>query len=839
MRLNLPVSNIEFELPDGVVIVTKTDIKGVITYCNQAFVEINGRSREEIIGSTHNIVRHPDMPPEAFADLWKTIKANKPWQGVVKNRRKDGSFYWAVSNVTPLLEKGKATGYVAFRYKATREQIEHASDAYREIREGSRKLRIEEGSIIRVKSPLLHWLSAASVKTRLFALIFVLLGALVVAGIFNLYETSKAHERTVQGLAAASVQAYALETARNAEEAYNEQLHTWNEILIEGHDAAMFGQYLKELDRQGEMVEQRLAGQLIPIMQQFGMPTGAVDTLMESHARLSDKWHLALKSFDSSKPETIRVADKLTGEDNHAVTAQFGMIVSSIREAQLRGLGVLNETLEKSHNAQSNRSAAILVAFAAGGLVISVWFIIGILRPLRRAGSNLDRVVQLQQQFLEKILVLEEYHDRIDEEQRIGSYIMGRITNVHGTLDPLIRHLISPAEHLSGDMLLVARTPDDALHILLADAVGHGLVAAINVLPLSQAFYAMSEKGFRIAQIAEELNLKIKRFMPVDRFVAATLISVDIRNCVIEVWSGGNPAPLLVSKNGEILHEWESVNLPLGILPGEIFSGKPEVFHYEENCQLCLFSDGLPEAESPLGEPFGKDRIRRLLQDSAPKDRFENLVSLMESHLAGKRAHDDISLAMVEVPTYRRAEAVPAVHFPIQAPIQAIAEGDGNWKIGISLSAAELKYLNIVPMLTTIIEKIHITSEFAAPLFMILSELFNNALDHGILRVDSGIKHGVDGFDKFLQMREERLQALDSGKIDLEIEKVEIEGKYGVKIRVADSGCGFNYAAILADANNLVKHGQHGRGITLVESLAYRLEYAGNGNDVTAYYICA
>lgn len=836
MRLNLPVSNIEFALPDGVVIVSKTDLKGVITYCNNTFVEISGRSRDEIIGAPHNIVRHPDMPPEAFADLWKTIKANKPWQGVVKNRRKDGSFYWAISNITPLLENGEAVGYVAFRYKATPEQIEAASDAYRQIREGARKLRIEEGRVVRIKSPLLHWLSATSVKAQLFALIFVLLGALVVTGIFNLYESSKAHEHTVHRLAVASVQAYALEAARSAEEAYNEQLHEWNEILTEGHDAALFGHHLKELDRQGDVVKQRLAGQLKPVMQQFGMPVGAVDALMESHARLSDKWHLALKSFDARKPETIRVVDKLAGEDYHTVTAQFGMLVSSIREAQLHGLGEMNETIEAAYTAQRNRSAAILVAFALGGLVLSVWFIVGILRPTRRASSSLDRVVQLQQQFLEKILVLEEHSDLIDEEQRIGGYIMAHITNVHGALDPLVRYIIRPAEHLSGDMLLTARTPDDELHILLADAVGHGLVAAVNVLPLSQAFYEMSEKGFRIAEIAQELNLKIHRLMPVDRFVAVTLVSVNMRNRVVEVWNGGNPAPLLVDKNGEILHEWKSANLPLGILPGEVFSGKTEAFQYEENCQLCLFSDGLPEAESPQGEQLGSERIRRLLRDSDADARFDSLVRLLDMHLAGKLAHDDVSLALVDVQTYQRAETAPLGH----APVRAALAGGGNWKIEISLGAAELKYLNIVPMLTGIIEKIHVANEFAAPLFMILSELFNNALDHGILRLDSGVKHGVDGFDKFLQMREERLHELDDGRIDLEIEKVAIEGKYGVKIRVADSGSGFDHAALLGNAENRIKQeDQHGRGIKLVESMACKLEFAGNGSDVTAYYICA
>src|SRR3989338_7206239 len=214
MRLNLPVSNIEFTLPDGVVIVTKTDLKGVITYCNNAFVEISGRSRDEIIGSPHNIVRHPDMPPEVFADLWRTIKSNKPWQGVVKNRRSDGSFYWAISNVTPLQENGKTTGYVAFRYKATREQIDNVSAAYRELRSGSSGLRVEEGNFVRVNNRLLRWIGAVSVQARLLALMAMLLGVLVVIGVFNLYVAEQAHKRAVESLAAYSTQAYALDTAR-------------------------------------------------------------------------------------------------------------------------------------------------------------------------------------------------------------------------------------------------------------------------------------------------------------------------------------------------------------------------------------------------------------------------------------------------------------------------------------------------------------------------------------------------------------------------------------------------------------------------------------------------
>ena len=106
MRTNLPVTGIEYPLQDGQSIVSKTDTKGRITYVNPTFVEVSGFAEEELIGKAHNIVRHPDMPPEAFADLWRTLQAGEPWTGLVKNRRKNGDFYWVVANVVPIKEAG-------------------------------------------------------------------------------------------------------------------------------------------------------------------------------------------------------------------------------------------------------------------------------------------------------------------------------------------------------------------------------------------------------------------------------------------------------------------------------------------------------------------------------------------------------------------------------------------------------------------------------------------------------------------------------------------------------------------------------------------------------------
>lgn len=107
MRNNLPVTQNEVFLDSKHPIVTKTDLKGIITYANSSFLEISGFSTEELIGKSHNIVRHPDMPPEAFDDLWHIIKTNESWKGIVKNRTKNGDFYWVEAHVTPIFEDGK------------------------------------------------------------------------------------------------------------------------------------------------------------------------------------------------------------------------------------------------------------------------------------------------------------------------------------------------------------------------------------------------------------------------------------------------------------------------------------------------------------------------------------------------------------------------------------------------------------------------------------------------------------------------------------------------------------------------------------------------------------
>ncbi len=150
MRNNQPVTQQEFDYPASQMLVSATDLKGRIQYCNPAFVAVSGFSKDELIGRAHNIIRHPDMPAEAFADMWETIGSGRPWTALVKNRRKSGDHYWVRANVTPVSEQGTVVGYLSVRVKPSREEVREAEQLYAQMREGRlRGLRLHQGDLTR------------------------------------------------------------------------------------------------------------------------------------------------------------------------------------------------------------------------------------------------------------------------------------------------------------------------------------------------------------------------------------------------------------------------------------------------------------------------------------------------------------------------------------------------------------------------------------------------------------------------------------------------------------------------------------------------------------------
>ena len=202
MRDNGPVTNREIKIQDEDILVSKTDTGGRIQFCNQAFVDISGFNDEELVGSPHNLVRHPDMPKEAFANLWQTIKSGVPWQGLVKNRAKNGDHYWVRANVTPTIEDGEVTGYISIRTKPTEAEKKNAERVYADLRKGDAKdVGLEYGEIIGTSTASRVRNFFASIKgalTLAFGTMFALMLLIGGYALNNEYETEQALERVYE-----------------------------------------------------------------------------------------------------------------------------------------------------------------------------------------------------------------------------------------------------------------------------------------------------------------------------------------------------------------------------------------------------------------------------------------------------------------------------------------------------------------------------------------------------------------------------------------------------------------------------------------------------------------
>ncbi|MFW1678015.1 methyl-accepting chemotaxis protein [Pontibacter sp. JAM-7] len=140
MKINEPVTDREVRMREDQELVTRTDLKGIITYTNPDFVEVSGFSREELVGKNHNVVRHPDMPPAAFKDLWETLKLGRPWSKLVKNRCKSGDYYWVKANVTPVFRNGEIVEYMSVRTKPSQDEIDASTKLYAKLKRNEASL---------------------------------------------------------------------------------------------------------------------------------------------------------------------------------------------------------------------------------------------------------------------------------------------------------------------------------------------------------------------------------------------------------------------------------------------------------------------------------------------------------------------------------------------------------------------------------------------------------------------------------------------------------------------------------------------------------------------------
>lgn len=243
---------------------------------------------------------------------------------------------------------------------------------------------------------------------------------------------------------------------------------------------------------------------------------------------------------------------------------------------------------------------------------------------------------------------LQAYFDHTQAEQALALSLMEKQLHRPGLRDSRLRYTVLPAEHFSGDIVAAVRSAKGRLYVLLGDATGHGLPAAITAMPILALFYRMAEHDRAVAEIVRELNSQLRQSMPSGRFVALSLVCLDEEQRHGEIWIGGTPEALMLDGDGLPERIFPSRQLPLGIVDDADFDSTPETFAWTSDRQILLCSDGVAEAFGPGGNAFGNSGIRGALKAAAPDQRFDRLLADLNGHLAGTAAADDISIMLID-----------------------------------------------------------------------------------------------------------------------------------------------------------------------------------------------
>ncbi|GMR08884.1 MAG: hypothetical protein BMS9Abin26_1893 [Gammaproteobacteria bacterium] len=260
----------------------------------------------------------------------------------------------------------------------------------------------------------------------------------------------------------------------------------------------------------------------------------------------------------------------------------------------------------------------------------------------------MQRIANIQDKLARTTSELQRYHDNAEYEQGIAQSLMDKLIFADRLEDKMLNVWHSPASRFSGDLIAATRSNSGKLYLVHGDSTGHGLAAALPLMPVSQVFYNLAEIDAPVSKIVEEMNTQLKARMPVDRFVAATVLSIDINEGSIEIWNGGNPPVLGIDANGDKVFEVAPSHIALGVLDEDSFDNGTESCDCSNLDRVVLYSDGLIEAQNADGVCLGADALMTALKAGAGKDNnFEILKLAVNDHLNGIRAHDDISMVSI------------------------------------------------------------------------------------------------------------------------------------------------------------------------------------------------
>jgi len=439
--------------------------------------------------------------------------------------------------------------------------------------------------------------------------------------------------------------------------------------------------------------------------------------------------------------------------------------------------------------------------------------------------ARLDRSAKTQRQ------ELEDHNKQLASNYEIAIDVFENVIHSDALDSPAICYSISPTSIFNGDILLAAHRPSGELQVMLGDFTGHGLSAAIGTIPVADIFYGMTAKGFGISEIIVEINAKVKKILPRGLFLAACLFEYDIESRKITIWNAGLPDALIFDdQDKHVKYQFNSRNYPLGVSDTVSYSTTVENYYISENERLLFFTDGIIEARNPKGKMYGIDNvISCICNTTAGQSVIEPLTENITMFTQGIKQADDTT--------------VIEVHFSkLQKPDTAQKNKNNNctfifnsdWRIDYTFEPTILKVFDPLPNIIQMIMEVQKLHCHKQNIFIIIKELFVNALDHGLLGLDSEIKNGPDGFSNYVVERQKRLEALTEGEITITIAHTGTSDGGSLDVYISDTGKGFDTSIITSLLKNDSQY--HSRGIFMTNSICEKLEYSNFGRKVHAQY---
>lgn len=415
---------------------------------------------------------------------------------------------------------------------------------------------------------------------------------------------------------------------------------------------------------------------------------------------------------------------------------------------------------------------------------------------------------------------------KIRQEVEMAERIAARSLDEDTINVPWIRHHSVPAAIFSGDRVLAARGPGGRLVAMVGDASGHSISAAHCAMPATELFLRMVPQGFDLHDVARAIHNRLKEILPPGIFFAAVLLSLDLATGQLKVLNAGMPDVLILRRSGRLDHV-ASDHLPLGILPLSEFEARPTTLTVDPEDRIYAYSDGVIETRNPDGGDFGQDRLEAELSGAEipealhahrPTGVLERLVRTLRTFRGRAEPTDDTSIIEVTVPP-RTGRPSP--------------EGSAGFRISMELKHDTLRNHDPIPALAGQIVNHLGEYQHQERIRLILTELYNNALEHGLLRLEPSLKRTPEGYSTYYGERHKRLAALSQGWISIDVILYRDREAGQVVARVEDSGPGFD-----PERAAKITPSFGGRGIMLVRQFCDRVRYLGRGNRVEIVYTC-